>query len=170
MVKILFNREDIQKGIEKIADQIMDTPNRYDINHAPIFICVLNGAFVFFSDLIREMPLDINVDFIRVKAYDGKMFKELKIIKDLELDIKDREIFLVDDIYDTGQTINKLIEHLEEFNPKQITPVTLFKRQGSIAPKNLIYGIDVEDDSFLVGYGMNDENDFGRNLSEVLGK
>jgi len=168
MNKILFDEIEIKKAIQKISNKILSQNNRRP--NPPIFICILDGSFLFFSDLVKFLSLDIEIDFLKAKSYEGKEAKELKIIKDIELNIKGREIFLVDDIYDSGQTINKLIQHLEQFEPISITPIVLLKRQKSEYPLNLIYGLELKDDSFVVGYGMNDENNLGRNLPVIFGK
>ncbi len=168
MNKILFDNIEIRKAISKIADKILSQNNRR--TNPPIFICVLDGSFMFFSDLVKHLPISMEIDFIKVKSYDGKLAKKLDWIKDISLDIKGREVFLVDDVYDTGQTMNKLIQHLEDFEPISITPIVLLKRHNNEFPLNLIYGLELKDDSFVVGYGMNDENNLGRNLPCIFGK
>jgi len=168
MNKILFDNIEIRKATQKIADKILSQNNRR--TNPPIFICVLDGSFLFFSDLVKKIPLNMEIDFLKAKSYEDRQAKELKIIKDIELDIKGREVYLVDDIYDSGQTINKLIQHLEQFEPVSITPIVLLKRQNREFPLNLIYGLELKNEDFVVGYGMNDENNLGRNLPVIFGK
>lgn len=163
--KILYKESQIQKAVKKVSDEINSShKNKLEI---PIFICILNGAFMFFSDLLKQIKGDIEVDFIRVKR-ETIPFNRLKYIKDIELNIFNRNIYLVDDIYDTGNTINDLIKHLNKFKPKSIIPVTLFKSKDSYN-KNLIYGIELKNECFIYGYGLDDLNDQKRNLKYILG-
>jgi hypoxanthine phosphoribosyltransferase len=161
--QVLFSEKKLSNKIKKIADII----NKKEHDFPPVFICVLNGAFMFFTDLVKRVG-ECEIDFIRAKSYMGITQTSVSISKSIEIDIARKDVYLVDDIYDTGETMKALIQHLNLSNPKSITPVTLFKRWCSNHP-DLIYGFELHDESWLVGYGLDDENGLQRNLKHIVG-
>ena len=163
MKQILFTKKEIQKKVEEIAHDI----NMKGHKTPPVFICVLNGAFMFFTDLVKNIS-ECNIDFIRAKSYEGTTQSNIQITKSIEIDINGRDIYLVDDIYDTGNTMKALIEHLGALNPKSITPITLFKKEFSNHP-DLIYGFELKGESWLIGYGLDGYKGLQRNLEYILG-
>lgn len=169
MSSILFTEERLQEAVKEIANKINDSHSISD-ELTPVFICVLNGAYMFFSDLTKEIKFNINIDFLRVKSYIGQISGKLEITKDIETSILHRKVYLIDDIFDSGQTINKVTEHLEKYFPEEIIPVVLFKKQFVKTPKNLIFGIELQDESFLVGYGLDNSKGYQRNLKYILGE
>jgi hypoxanthine phosphoribosyltransferase len=160
---ILFTEKEIQNKVGEIAYNLKKRHH----DQPPVFICVLNGAFMFFTDLVKHME-DCHIDFIRAKSYEGTTQGEIYITKQIEIDVTGRDVYLVDDIYDSGNTMNRLIKNISYGNPKSITPVTLFKRHTSKNP-DLIYGFDLENEYFLVGYGLDGENDLKRNQKYITG-
>lgn len=159
-MSILFTQEQIERATKSIAREI-------DTNPSPtVLVCVLNGAFMFFSDLAKRITINCEIDFIRVKSYSNNVQGELSITKDIELDLKGKRVYLIDDIYETGKTLNFLKEHLSQYNPKEITFVTLFKRGTKHIP-NLICGFDLTTDKFIAGYGL-DDNGLKRNLPFIF--
>jgi hypoxanthine phosphoribosyltransferase len=152
MKQILFTKKEIKKKVEEIAHNI----NMKGHKTPPVFICVLNGAFMFFTDLVKNIS-ECNIDFIRAKSYEGTIQSSIQITKSIEIDINGRDVYLVDDIYDTGNTMKALI-----------TPITLFKKEFSNHP-DLIYGFELEGESWLVGYGLDGNKGLQRNLEYILG-
>jgi len=161
--QVLFSEKKLSNKIKKIADII----NKKEHDFPPVFICVLNGAFMFFTDLVKHIN-ECEIDFIRVKSYVGLTQTQVSISKSIELDISRKDVYLIDDIYDTGETMKTLISHLNLNNPKSITPITLFKRWSSSNP-DLIYGFEIKDETFLVGYGLDNEKGLQRNLKHIVG-
>lgn len=161
--QVLFSEKKLSNKIKKIADII----NKEEHDFPPVFICVLNGAFMFFTDLVKHVG-KCEIDFIRVKSYVGLTQTQVSISKSIELDISRKDVYLIDDIYDTGETMKTLISHLNLNNPKSITPITLFKRWSSSNP-DLIYGFEIKDETFLVGYGLDNEKGLQRNLKHIVG-
>lgn len=170
----LFTEQELDSAIKKLAGKIND----YVIHVAGpkkevVFICVLNGAFMFFSDLVKKLSFPLKIDFIRVKSYVGKESTEVKLTKDIEINISDKIVFIIDDIYDSGKTIKWITNHLRdkylwnEPPPYAIYPVTLFKSKNSTF--NGTYGIELQDETWLKGYGLDDENGFCRNFPFILG-
>jgi hypoxanthine phosphoribosyltransferase len=161
---ILFTENEIQNKVKEIATII----NQKQHEQPPVFICVLNGAFMFFTDLVKHIN-DCNIDFIRAKSYTGTTQGEIYITKQIEIDITERDVYLVDDIYDSGNTINSIIKHIQPQTPKSITPVTLFKKEFSYN-KDLIWGFELSKEYFLIGYGLDGENGLKRNQKHISGK
>jgi hypoxanthine phosphoribosyltransferase len=160
---ILFTEKEIQNKVGEIAYNLKKRHH----DQPPVFICVLNGAFMFFTDLVKHIE-DCHIDFIRAKSYEGTSQGEIYITKQIEIDVTEKDVYLIDDIYDSGNTMNRLIKNISYGNPKSITPVTLFKRHTSKNP-DLIYGFDLENEYFLVGYGLDGENDLKRNQKYITG-
>ena len=100
-----FTEKEIQDKIKQIADLI----NQKQHDKPPVFICVLNGAFMFFTDLVKQVG-KCEIDFIRAKSYEGITQSEVKIIKSCELQLIDKDVYLIDDIYDSGNTMKALIK------------------------------------------------------------
>jgi len=134
-----------------------------------VMVGLLNGAFMFYADLVRNLCIDVECDFMRVKSYTAQ-FKQgdIKIIKDLETPIKGKHVYLVDDIYDTGTTMKALIEYLEVKKPASISIVTLLTRETSPTPTHPSYHAFTIKDEWLVGFGMDDEKGYSRNLNGVF--
>ena len=159
----LFTEREIKNKVGEIAYNIKKT--KHDL--PPVFICVLNGAFMFFTDLVKHMN-ECEIDFISAKSYQGTKQGEVTIIDSLKVDIEGKDVYLIDDIYDSGNTMSKLTYHLTAYNPKSITPVTLFKKHYSNNDK-LVYGFELTNEHWLVGYGLDAADGTKRNLPHILG-
>jgi hypoxanthine phosphoribosyltransferase len=168
-MKILFDKQKIQDKIFKLAFKISQ---RHRNDSTPIvFVCVLNGGFMFFSDLIKNIsPSNFECDFIRVKSYLGQEQGEIITIKGIETSIENKHVYLIDDIYDSGRTVDYLIKNLSKRNPKSINVVTVIKREkNAVSIENLDYLFEIKDE-WVWGYGMDDEDGFHRNLPYIVGK
>ena len=164
--KPYIDSNQIEHVILKMSEDIeRDYRNK---NRPPIFIVILNGAFIFASDLLRKINLNSQVEFVRLKSYSGLHSSEqLKEIIGLQIDIKDRDVIIVEDIVDTGYTIDKFIETLKSLDPSTIKIASLiFKKEAFKKEFKIDYsGFEIEN-KFIVGYGM-DYNEYGRNLKEI---
>jgi hypoxanthine phosphoribosyltransferase len=159
----LFTEREIKNKVGEIAYNIKKKQHE----QPPVFICVLNGAFMFFTDLVRQVG-NCEIDFISAKSYNGTTQGEIRILKTITIDIKGKDVYLIDDIYDSGNTMNRLIKHLQYNNPKSITPITLFKKHYS-NNEDLIHGFELVDEHWLVGYGLDAADGTKRNLPHILG-
>ena len=147
MIK-LFTEIELKNKVGEIAFNL----KKREHNSPPVFICVLNGAFMFFTDLVKQVG-ECEIDFINAKSYEGTTQGTVKIIDSIKVDIEEKDVYLVDDIYDSGNTMNKLVSHLTAYNPKSITPITLFKKHTANNP-NIIYWFELQNEHWLVGYGL----------------
>ena len=141
-----------------------------------VMICLLKGAFMFYSDLVRNMDIDVEVDFMRVKSYVAKNKQgDIQILKDLETPIKGKHVYIVDDILDSGNTMAALIEYLGIKWPQTLNIVTCLKRKETkfdIKNYPLIQGVQLHgfeiDDEWVVGYGMDNDKGHCRNYKSIF--
>ena len=121
-IKPYISKKDIAKRIQEIASKISD---RYD-KKDPILIGILNGSFIFIADLIRTLEINCEVDFLKISSYKGKKSTgDIVMSKSLDLDIENRSIIIVEDIIDSGMSIKFIYNYLNDFNPKDISIVSL---------------------------------------------
>ena len=165
-MEILFNKKDIELKTKILGKKIADE-HRGD--KTPIvMVGLLNGCFAFYSDLVRAMPIDVECDFMRVKSYIAKNKQgDIQITKDLETPIKGKHVYIVDDIYDSGNTMNAVIEYLEVKHPASISIVTLLTRETSPTPLHPSYYVFSIKDEWVVGYGCDDEKGHCRNYPDI---
>jgi hypoxanthine phosphoribosyltransferase len=162
--ELFISEEFIIKEIEKVAGDISVDMKGKD----PIFVCILNGAFMFASDLIKRIDIPCEVDFIRLKSYEGTQTKgKVKEVQSFNEDIENRHIIIVEDIIDTGYTMHFLMSKLRANNPASVKIATLlFKPEAlktNVRPDYV--AMEIPND-FIVGYGL-DYNGFGRNLRNI---
>jgi hypoxanthine phosphoribosyltransferase len=149
----LFTEEQIQNRIKELADQIS---NEYK-STIPVFIGVLNGSFLFMSDLIRYLSIDCEIDFFKLSSYgDAKISSgEVKLLKELNCEVNDREIIIVEDIVDTGLSIKYIEELFSEKRPSSMKVISLL-----VKPESLKYDVKIDyigfkiPDKFVIGYGL----------------
>lgn len=136
--------------------------------HTPLFLGVLNGAFVFAADLIRACGIDCNISFIKLSSYQGtRSTGALSTLIGLEEDVQGRDIILVEDIIDTGHTLHSFIPDLRRLEPRSIEVATLLlKPDALVYPVHIDYlGFEIPD-KFVIGYGL-DYDGLGRNLPGI---
>ena len=167
-MKVLFEKEIIEARIEFLATQIL---NRHKSEKIPIvLVCVLNGGFVFYSKLAEKLSsLDPECDFVKVRSYEGKERGDLNLILDKSIDITNKHVYLIDDIYDSGITMNALANHFYQFEPASVQMVTLIKRYINEVnmPVGSLYGFEITDE-WVVGFGMDDDLGKKRSLPYIL--
>ncbi len=167
-MEILYDKIEIDKQITRLAGQIDDDR---DLGTNPIIICVLNGAFIFCSDLVRKLHIEPELDFIRLKSYAGhETSGEVKITAQTERDgtkLYGRSILIVEDIVDTGITLSWLIAELGLFSPKCVKIASLlWKPTRTIKPLKINHLGFICPDVFVVGYGLDDDGKY-RHLPEL---
>ena len=163
LIKII-DEVSIQKRVKEIA---IELTSKFKDNK-PIFIGVLNGSFIFISDLVRNLNINCEIDFIKVSSYKGQdTTGTVKLLKDISADITNRDVVIVEDIIDSGLTIEFLVKRLKGASPKSISIVTLLLKPD-IARLSLpidIIGFEIAPD-FVVGYGLDYDQDL-RHLPEI---
>ena len=151
--KILISGEEIQDKIGELAKQITEEYRDKDL----LLVGVLKGAFVFMSDLAREINLPIEFDFMAVSSYGSatKSSGVVRILKDLDYEISGRHVLLVEDIIDSGLTISYLLRYLEARGPASLEICSLFWKKGEQAvPMDVKFpGFEIPP-VFVVGYGL----------------
>jgi len=167
-MKVLFEKSQIENRIKEIGVQIL---NRHKEESNPIvLIGVLNGGFMFYSKLVDQLALlDPQCDFIRVKSYRGREHEVPEIIIPSSLNIKNKFVYIIDDIYDTGLTMQVLKNQFMDLGASGVSVVTLVKRAINEVdmPVNSLYGFEIHDE-WVVGYGMDDEEGRKRSLPYIL--
>ena len=165
-MKEVISEQDLQDRISKLALAIHKT--EFDSKTPMVFVGILNGAFMFFSDLVKYIKFPIEIDFVRVKSYDGQNRKEIKFTKDLEVDIEGKHVYLVDDIIDSGHTMKFLINHFKERGAINITPVAAVYKDNLVIQDALCILRYSQDSPWFVGYGMDHEDGTCRNIETIL--
>ena len=154
-MELLITKQEIQERVTELAQQI--SVDHIQSNNAlpPVMICLLNGAIHFFSDLTRNMSINCEIDFLRLKSYEGQDNSGgVVCLKDLELDLKGKRVYIIDDICDSGATILEALFRVNSRMADEVFVVTLLRRGG---------GVDMTDycgftigEQFVVGYGLDD--------------
>lgn len=165
-MKVLLSRDTIQARIKELGAQI----TRDYAGREPHMVCVLKGACSFMTDLCRAVDLPLTLDYIAVSSYGAatKTSGEVRLIKDLDQGLDGKDLVVVEDIVDTGLTLNYLLNLLRNRGPRSVKVAALLSK-----PSRRLVEIPVEyvgfsiDDHFVVGYGL-DYNEKYRNLSDIV--
>ena len=163
--RILISEEELKNTVKRIGKQITEDYRGKDL----LLVSVLKGSVIFMADLMREIDLPCNIDFMAVSSYGSgtKSSGVVKIIKDLDQSIEGKDLLIVEDILDSGRTLNYIREILSARNPKSIKICTLFdkpeRRDVDIFADYI--GAPVPNE-FIVGYGL-DYNEYYRNLPYI---
>lgn len=159
-----IDAEEIDKGIAKIAEQITQKYRGKD----PVFIGILNGSFLFAADLIKKIDFKCEISFVKVASYQGtKSSGHVKQLLGLDQEVKDRDVIILEDIVDTGNTIESVNEIISGMGASSVAVATLLLKPDMYS-KNLpidFVAIEIKPD-FVVGYGL-DYNGYGRNLNQL---
>ena len=167
-MKQLIDPEKLQIKIKILAKQLSD--DHKDDKTPVVAVCILNGGFMFFTDFVRAMPIDLECGFMRVKSYVSKRKQgDIQITKDLEAPIKGKHVYIIDDILDTGNTIRAVIDYLKLKKPKSLNVVTLLRRESSriFDIEFPCYNVLDIKDEWVIGYGMDDEKGNCRNYNTI---
>lgn len=160
-----LTRDEIEKQVKRVAQEL-----REDLKGKnPLFICVLNGAFMFAADLIREVGInDAHIAFVKYTSYEGTSSTgKVKEIMGLSEDVEDRDIVIIEDIVDTGLTASMMVADLRKRNPRSIRFCTLLHKPDSsktgFKPDYVAFAIPPK---FIIGYGL-DLDGKVRNLKDI---
>lgn len=160
-MRTLLNEQQLQAGVDAMAAQISA---RY-ANRQLTIVAIMTGSLVLMADLMRRLTMPVRVSLIQASSYRGAMQPgELWIRDDMMLDVADREVIVIDDIFDTGKTLQEVLRRIESMGPKSLASAVLLHKEGrqtvSLTPDFVAFRIP---DEFVVGYGL-DYQDLYRNL------
>ncbi len=159
-----LNATEIQQAVERIAAQINEDLQ----GERPLFVGVLNGAFLFAADLLKCINIDCEISFVKVASYEGTTTTgTVKELVGLQDDIQGRTVVVLEDIVDTGITMDSILQTLQSQSPKQVKVATLLYKPEAFQKDFAIDYVAFEiPNEFVVGYGL-DYDGLGRNLNEI---
>lgn len=163
-IKTLLTREEVERRIKELAKEIEKDYQGKDL----LVVGLLKGSVVFMTDLIKEIELPLEIDFMSASSYSGtESTGIINISKDLDIDVKDREVLIVEDIIDTGLTLSHVRKMLEERGTKSLKICTLLDKPSrrTVEIKGDYTGFEIPDE-FVVGYGL-DYDQQHRNLPYI---
>jgi hypoxanthine phosphoribosyltransferase len=164
--EVMIPAEEIDKAVAKVAEQL--NKDYAESEKAPIFVGVLNGSYMFLSDLVRKTTFNNEVTFVRISSYEGTQSTGSITQKSgIDFDIEGRDIIIVEDIVETGHSINHMLQYIKSLNPNSVEVCTLFFK-----PEKYLYDLPIKycameiGNEFIVGYGL-DYDQLGRNLKDI---
>ena len=163
--KVLLTREEIAAAVKELGQRL----TRDYAGKAPVLICILKGACVFFTDLIREIDLPLTTEFMAISSYGSstKSSGVVRILKDLDRDISGRDVLVVEDIVDSGMTLSYLKEVLQTRQAASVSIVALLDKPARRrVPLEVQYSCFNIPDAFVVGYGLDYDEKY-RNLPDI---
>ena len=162
---VMIDEKAIKRKVKAMAKQL----DKLYEGRVPVVVCILKGSVMFFADLIRNMKTSLTIDFMAVSSYGNgtKSTGEIKILKDLSTDITGRDVLIVEDIIDSGNTLYNLKKLLNSREPASVNIVTLLdkpqRREVPMQPEYTCFEIE---DEFVIGYGLDYAEEY-RNLPYV---
>jgi hypoxanthine phosphoribosyltransferase len=160
-----ISEEEIQEKIKTLASEI----NKQYAGKCPVFLPILNGSFMFAADLLKAVSIPCKVSFVKISSYQGLTSTgQIKTLIGLDEQLADQDILLVEDIVDTGLTLEKIIDELKKLGPRSVEVISLLRkkpaRDKGITVK--FTGFEIEDE-FVLGYGL-DYDGLGRNFCQLF--
>lgn len=162
--KKFISKSKVQQQVKSLAEKInVDYKDKL-----PVFLPILNGSFMFAADLVKQMDMPCKVSFVKVSSYAGTASSgQLKTLIGLEESLFNQDIIIIEDIVDTGLTLQRIIEELKSLGTRSVEVVALLRKQ--MAREKMIdvkyIGFEIENE-FVLGYGL-DYDGFGRNLEDI---
>jgi len=152
-LRLLFSAEEISRRVHHLAEQIsLDCQGRY-----LVLVAVLKGAFVFLADLARHLTIPVEIDFVRLTSYGASTTSsgKVRILADVQFNLRNRDILIVEDIVDSGLTLNFLLQHFQAHKPRSLKISCLIdKAERRTAAVHIDYPVLKVTKGFLVGYGL----------------
>jgi len=161
---IYLTEKEILDRVKEVAEQI----NKDFENEDPIFMGILNGSFMFASDLYKNITIDSQITFLKLASYQGTASSgKIKRLIGINEDIKDKTVLVIEDIVDTGNTLDSIIKQLKGYEPKEIKIITLlYKPEAYTKDFTIDYHCFSIPNDFILGYGL-DYDGYGRNLKNI---
>ena len=161
--RVLLDSKQIAQVVSVLAQQL----NKEYKHQSPVFVGVLNGSFIFMSDLVKQLTFAPEICFVQLSSYHGniKSTGKIDMIKDVDVDVRNKSVVIIDDIVDSGLTVRYLSDYLYEKGANPVKICTFLSRSRIVKPD--FVGYRLETNKFLVGYGLDLDNQF-RNFPYVL--
>lgn len=163
-----ISAEEIQTYVKRVASEI----NADYAGREPLFVCVLNGAFMYAADLLKNISLPCEITFVRLKSYEGtETTGEVNMLVPLQVDVEGRDVIVIEDIIDTGITMHAFKKILHDKGAKSVELTSFFYKPNSLRfddVKPKYYGMAIPP-AFIIGYGL-DINEKARNLGSIYTK
>jgi hypoxanthine phosphoribosyltransferase len=161
--QIYLESKKIQAAVEKIATQMNRDLNGKDV----IFLVILNGSFLFAADLLRRLTINCRVSFLKLSSYEGFNNEGLKQLIGINEILEDKTVVIIEDIIDTGSTLDLVINQIRERKPAELKVATLLLKPDAYEYAHKIEYVGFRiNNQFVVGYGL-DYDGFGRNLNSI---
>lgn len=168
-MKVLISKSEIQNRIQELGREISNYYSSRGCERLYV-IGILRGGFIFLADLVRELKVPIEIDFVWASSYGAATTSsgKIELVRDLEGDITGRDVLIVEDIVDTGHTMSFMLKHLGSKNPKSLRVCSLLHKPAREVVKIPIefLGFRIED-HFVVGYGLDFNNQY-REVPEIV--
>jgi len=155
----VLTKDEIEHVVAELAQRISSDYQDREL----VLIAVLKGAFIFLSDLIRQLTIPVKVDFIRIASYFSNTSSsgEIQLTKEIEIDINAKDVLIVEDIIDSGLTVDYILDYLKSFGPKTVKVCTLLdKTERRASDIQIDYAGRAVGKGFLVGYGLDYAEDY----------
>ena len=163
-----ISANEIQEAVNRVATAI----NADYAGREPLFVCVLNGAFMYASDLMKRITLPCEITFVRMKSYEGtETTGKVNMLIPLQVDVKGRDVIVIEDIVDTGITMHAFMEDLRKMGAKSVELTSMLYKPESLRYEDVkpkYYGLAIPP-AFIIGYGL-DINEKARNLESIYVK
>lgn len=163
-----ISANEIQEAVIRVATAI----NADYAGREPLFVCVLNGAFMYASDLMKRITLPCEITFVRMKSYKGtETTGKVNMLIPLQMDVKGRDVIVIEDIVDTGVTMHAFMEELRKMGAKSVELTSMLYKPESLRYEDVkpkYYGLAIPP-AFIIGYGL-DINEKARNLESIYVK
>lgn len=164
-ISILFSEEVLQKKVEELGAAV----SKDYAGRTPVLVAVLKGSFIFIADLCRKISIPVIFDFMAVSSYGDSRVSSgvVRITKDLDYSIENMDVLIIEDIIDSGRTLNYLVKNIEARNPKSVEICALLDKDvpGKFKNKIKYKGFDIPN-KFVVGYGLDYAENY-RNLPYI---
>lgn len=163
-----ISANEIQEAVNRVAAAI----NADYAGREPLFVCVLNGAFMYAADLLKRITLPCEITFVRMKSYEGtETTGKVNMLIPLQVDVKGRDVIVIEDIVDTGITMHAFMEELRKMGAKSVELTSMLYKPESLRYEDVkpkYYGLAIPP-AFIIGYGL-DINEKARNLESIYVK
>lgn len=151
---LLYGEQEIQRRLDGLAEEI----TRHYAGEPLVVICVLKGAFMFFSDLVKRLDANVSVDFVRVASYGSgtESTRNISFTKDIEISLQDKHVLLIDDIVDSGMTMSFLLQQFMARQAASISVAALISKKERREADVVVdfVGFEVSQKGYIVGYGL----------------